>query len=66
MQTYLAFVIEEAEGGYSASVPELPGCYTCGDTLDELRSNLKEAIALYLKDEDIKREPTFVMPVSID
>ena len=58
MQTYLAFVIEEAEGGYSASVPELPGCYTCGDTLDELRSNLK--------DEDIKRELTFVMPVSID
>ena len=66
MQTYMAFVIEEAEGGYSASVPELPGCYTCGDTLDELRNNLKEAISLYLKDEEIKRVPNFIMPVCID
>jgi len=66
MQTYIAFVIEEAEGGYSASVPELPGCCTCGDTLDELRRNLKEAISLYIEDENIKRLPNFFMPVCID
>lgn len=30
-------------GGYSAEVPALPGCYTQGETLDEVRSNLREA-----------------------
>ncbi len=30
-------------GGYSASIPALPGCHTQGETLDEIRSNLREA-----------------------
>lgn len=30
-------------GGYSAEVPFLPGCYTEGETLDEVRANLREA-----------------------
>lgn len=30
-------------GGYSASIPALPGCHTQGDTLDEVRANLREA-----------------------
>lgn len=32
------------EGGYWAEVPALPGCVTEGDTLEELISNLKEAV----------------------
>ena len=32
-----------------ASVPELPGCHTQGDTLEELMGNVKEAIELYLE-----------------
>ena len=34
---------EPQAGGYSASIPALPGCHTQGDTLDEVRANLREA-----------------------
>lgn len=35
------------EGGYTVYVPSLPGCISEGDTLDEARANIREAIALY-------------------
>jgi predicted RNase H-like HicB family nuclease len=42
--TLTAVVRPEPEGGgFSASVPALPGCHTQGDTLDEVRANLREA-----------------------
>ena len=34
---------EPDAGGYSASIPALPGCHTQGDTLVEVRANLREA-----------------------
>ncbi|MGD0898534.1 MAG: type II toxin-antitoxin system HicB family antitoxin [Thermoguttaceae bacterium] len=37
------------EGGYTVYVPALPGCISEGDTLDEARQNILEAIALYLE-----------------
>lgn len=47
--TITALVHPEAEaGGYSAEVPALPGCYTEGETLDEVRTNLREAIEGWL------------------
>jgi predicted RNase H-like HicB family nuclease len=36
------------EGGYWAEVPALPGCITEGDTIDEVMSNLKDAIEGWL------------------
>jgi predicted RNase H-like HicB family nuclease len=42
--TLTALVYPEPEaGGYSAEVPALPGCYTQGETLEEVRTNLREA-----------------------
>jgi predicted RNase H-like HicB family nuclease len=42
--TLTAIVYSEPEaGGYSAEVPALPGCYTQGETLDEVRANLRQA-----------------------
>lgn len=38
-----AVVRPEPSGGYSASIPALPGCHTQGETLDEVRANLREA-----------------------
>ena len=38
------------EGGYVAWVEELPGANTQGETLDEARENLKEAIQLILEE----------------
>lgn len=51
-------LIEQDEDGiYVASVPELPGCYTQGKTLEEVRKRIKEAIELVLEsDKDIKEE----------
>ena len=50
---YKAVVHPEAEGGYWAEVAGLPGCFTQGETLDELYSNLAEAIACHL-DTDVQ------------
>jgi predicted RNase H-like HicB family nuclease len=40
------------EGGYTAFVPSLPGCVSEGETLDDARRNIREAIALYLEPAD--------------
>ena len=34
---------EPDAGGFSASIPALPGCHTHGNTIDEVRANLREA-----------------------
>jgi predicted RNase H-like HicB family nuclease len=47
-----AIVHEAEEGGYWAEVPALPGCVTQGETLVEVRKNVKEAIALWLEASD--------------
>ena len=45
-----AIVIEHAPGtNYSAYVPDLPGCVSTGDTLEELKQNIKEAIEFHLE-----------------
>ncbi len=44
-----AIVIEKAEGNYSAYVPDLPGCVTVGDTVEELIENMQEAIEMHLE-----------------
>ncbi|MBI5614527.1 type II toxin-antitoxin system HicB family antitoxin [Candidatus Gottesmanbacteria bacterium] len=47
---YTAVFQEEKSGGYSVWVPELPGCTSQGETLDEAKGNIEEAISLYLED----------------
>ncbi len=45
----LRVVIEPDEDVYVAYCPELPGCVTYGETEEEARENIKEALALYLR-----------------
>ena len=41
----VAVVVHEAEeGGYWAEAPAIPGCATQGESLDELLTNLYEAV----------------------
>ena len=47
-------IIEKTESGYSAYVPDLPGCITVGETIDQTREYVKEAIELYI--EQLKLE----------
>lgn len=49
---YRAVVHSEDDGSYWAEVPELPGCFTRGDTLDEIYHNLTEAIACHLGEDE--------------
>ena len=49
---YNVLFTKEPEGGYSASVPDLPGCHSQGETFEETDTNIKEAIELYLEESD--------------
>ncbi|RLA07825.1 MAG: type II toxin-antitoxin system HicB family antitoxin [Gammaproteobacteria bacterium] len=40
------------EGGWTVTVPALPGCISEGDTRQSATSNIKEAISLYLEEVD--------------
>ena len=44
-----AIIHKAEEGGFWAEVPALPGCATQGETMEELRANLKEAVELWLE-----------------
>ena len=46
----LRIVLEPSEdGGYTVTVPSLPGCISEGENREEALKNIKEAIALYLQ-----------------
>ncbi len=45
----VSIVIEKDEHGYYAYSPELEGCQTQGDSLEEVIANAKEAVELYLE-----------------
>jgi len=51
MTTYrFAAIIEKDEDGYYAFCPELQGCYTSGNTFEEARLNLIDAVRLHIVD----------------
>ncbi len=47
---YTVILEPQEEGGYTVTVPALPGCISEGDTREESIENIKDAIALYIKD----------------
>lgn len=49
MEITLTAVFQKVPEGYIGYVEELPGANTQGDTLEEARENLKEAVALVLE-----------------
>ena len=49
---YNAIFTPEETGGYSVIVPDLPGCVSQGETFEEAKRNIQEAIELYLEDVD--------------
>ena len=55
-----AVVIEKTGTGYSAYVPDLPGCVSVGATREEMDRNIREAIDLYL---DELREQGAAIPI---
>jgi len=49
MISYRILLRKEPEGGYTVTVPSLPGCVTYGKSIEEATEMAKEAIELYLK-----------------
>jgi predicted RNase H-like HicB family nuclease len=47
--SYRILLKKEPEGGYTATVPSLPGCITYGESIEEATTMVKEAIELYLE-----------------
>lgn len=71
MRRYTVLVTPEQEGGYSARVPALPGCYSQGETVAEALQHAQEAIELYLsvlkeRGEDIPEEIEPTQAIVID
>ena len=58
MRRYTVLLTQDPEdGGYTVTVPALPGCVTEGDTQEEALENAKDAIRLYLEDVEASGEP---------
>lgn len=47
----------QVEGGYTVEVPDLPGCVSEGDTLEEAKTNIEEAIELYIETLKDRNKP---------
>lgn len=47
---YRILLRKESEGGYTVTVPTLPGCVTFGESIDEAIAMAREAIELYIED----------------
>ena len=57
-QTEYLVIVEKCEGGaYGAYVPELPGIGVAGETEDEVRDLVAEAIRLYLDELERGDDP---------
>jgi predicted RNase H-like HicB family nuclease len=58
MRTYSIVVDPDPDvGGFTVTVPALPGCVTQGETIEECVANAQEAISLYLEDLVATGEP---------
>ncbi len=55
------YVVEKAgDGSYSAYVPDLPGCTTSGESIDEVKRNIQGAVDTYI--ESLRENKELVPP----
>ena len=58
MRRYTVLLLPDPDdGGYTATVPALPGCITEGDSLEDVLENARDTIRLYLEDVREAGEP---------
>ena len=61
----------DPEAGYTVTVPALPGCVSCGDTVQEALENIKDAMSLYIQDslkhgEALPKDGDVVVQVTVE
>jgi predicted RNase H-like HicB family nuclease len=54
---YIAMVEEEPGKAVGVWFPDLPGCFSAGDTLDDALANAREAIELYFEGNEVRALP---------
>jgi antitoxin HicB len=54
---YRVLLNKEPEGGYTVTVPSLPGCVTHGGTLEQALAMAREAVELYIESLRAHNEP---------
>ena len=47
---HVSVIVEKDKNGYFAFSPDFKGCYTQGDTYEEVIENIKDAIRLHIED----------------
>jgi predicted RNase H-like HicB family nuclease len=62
--TVLVYKAED-EGGYWATVAELHGCFTQGESLDEIRENIVDAIECHLEGTVAERHDPLAATLAI-
>lgn len=55
MKTYPAHIWKEENNTYSVEFPDLPGCFSWGETLEEAKAQAEEALTGYLESLDSRR-----------
>lgn len=54
---YIAFIHKEPDSVYGVSFPDLPGCISAGDTIDEAVGNAVEALSGHVRMLEADRDP---------
>jgi predicted RNase H-like HicB family nuclease len=57
MDSRIIVVLEKTENGYSAYLPDLPGCISTGETISDVRNNIKDAVDFHLEGIQIENLP---------
>lgn len=52
MKTYFAIVHKDPGSAYGVTFPDLPGCFSAADTLEDLVPNACEALDLWFEDQE--------------
>ena len=60
------FEPDEKEGGFTVTIPALPGCISEGDTFEKALQNIKEAASLYLEVMQSKKEEKGVVIAPVE
>lgn len=57
VSNYTVLIEQDEDGVYVAKVPDIPGCFSQGKTVEEAVKRVKEAIQVCLEAEDLLYEP---------
>ena len=46
---YLVIIEQAADGSYSAYLPDVPSCVSCGETIEEVKALIQESLEFHLQ-----------------